>query len=49
MVDFGGKDAAVIEHLKQYAGEELARSLNTVSKIHSDLYDWRINSIRNPE
>jgi len=47
--DFGGKDAAVIEHLKQYAGAELARSLNTVSKIDSDLYDWRINSVRNPE
>lgn len=47
--DFGGKDAAVIEHLKQYAGSQLATRLGGVSKIHSDHYDWRINSVRHPE
>jgi len=41
--DFGGTDAGVIAHLKQYAQLALAERLKTVSTIAADSYDWGIN------
>lgn len=41
--DFGGTDRGVIEHLKQYAAPELARSLNEHDRIGDDRYDWSLN------
>lgn len=43
--DFGGNDAGVIAHLRQYASGELAEALRSVNKIDDDQYDWRINSL----
>ena len=45
IADFGGDDAGVIAHLKQYATPELAKALATVSEIDGDDYDWSINSV----
>ncbi|MCP4878647.1 MAG: DUF547 domain-containing protein, partial [Gammaproteobacteria bacterium] len=42
--DFGGDDAGVIRHLKQYAFEPFVRALKDITKIDNDHYDWRINS-----
>lgn len=42
--DFGGDDAGVIRHLRQYANPELAADLSSISRIDKDEYDWRINS-----
>lgn len=41
--DFGGNDAGVIEHLRQYAGPELLSSLNGIDRIDDDRYDWNLN------
>ncbi|MCW5746789.1 MAG: DUF547 domain-containing protein [Alphaproteobacteria bacterium] len=41
--DFGGTDAAVIAHLKLYAGAALQQALNGVDKISRDYYDWSLN------
>lgn len=43
--DFGGNDAGVIAHLKQYAEADLAAALATVEHISGHDYDWRINGI----
>lgn len=43
-VDFGGTDAGVIAHLRQYAGAPLAASLGGVSSIAGDVYDWNLNA-----
>ena len=42
-VDFGGDDAGVIRHLKQYAAPSLREELNGVSTIADDDYDWALN------
>ena len=44
-VDFGGNDAGVIAHMRQYASGSLAGALGTVSSIHADRYDWDLNAI----
>ena len=41
--DFGGDDAAIIAHLKQYADDELSAQLDNVSSIADDDYDWSLN------
>jgi hypothetical protein len=41
--DFGGTDAGVIEHLRHYAGPDLARALTGIEKISRDRYDWSLN------
>lgn len=46
--DFGGSDAGVIAHLRQYAKGELAAGLATVTRIAGDDYDWRLNGTRAP-
>ena len=42
--DFGGDDAGVIAHLKQYATAELAAGLETIERISDHAYDWRLNA-----
>jgi len=42
-VDFGGTDAGVIAHLKQYAEPALAEKLKQMPTIAADRYDWGIN------
>jgi len=44
--DFGGSDAGVIAHLKQYAGPALAKQLAGVNEIGGDDYDWSLNDAR---
>jgi hypothetical protein len=41
--DFGGDEAAVIAHLKRYAGPDLAAALREVGRIDGDGYDWGLN------
>ena len=41
--DFGGNDAGVIAHLKQYAEGDLRTGLEQVTRISSDSYDWALN------
>ncbi len=43
--DFGGKDRAVIAHLKRYAEPTLQRRLEQVSRIWSHGYDWALNEV----
>ena len=42
-VDFGGNDAGVIAHLRQYAGPELAAALEGITRVSGDGYDWNLN------
>jgi len=44
--DFGGDDAGVIAHLKEYADPALAARLAAVSRIADDAYDWALNDAR---
>ena len=41
--DFGGTDAGVIAHLKEFADPSLASDLAGVSEIDDDEYDWTLN------
>ena len=41
--DFGGEDAAIIAHLKQYAAPPLRAQLQTIDRIAGDDYDWSLN------
>jgi hypothetical protein len=41
--DFGGGDAGIIAHLRQYATGELAARLATATRIDDDGYDWSLN------
>jgi hypothetical protein len=41
--DFGGSEAGIIAHLKQYAGPDLAAALGAVNGIDEDFYDWDLN------
>ena len=45
-VDFGGNDAGVIAHLREYAGPELAATLDGITRIAGDDYDWSLNDVR---
>ena len=42
--DFGGSDAGVIAHLRAFAGPDLARSLEGITRVADHSYDWRLNS-----
>jgi hypothetical protein len=44
--DFGGSEAGVIEHLRQYAEGELAERLQERSSYDDDRYDWSLNDVR---
>lgn len=41
--DFGGTDAAVIQHLMQYAKPALKKQLESLEKISDYEYDWLLN------
>ena len=41
--DFGGSDAGVIRHLRQYADAELRAQLSDVDEIDDSRYDWTLN------
>lgn len=41
--DFGGSDAAVIEHLKKYATDPLNKMLKGKVSIDGHAYDWSLN------
>ena len=41
--DFGGNEAGVIEHLKQYAKPKLLAQLKNVDGVDRDTYDWSLN------
>lgn len=40
--DFGGDEAGVIEHLRLYAGPELARKLEGITEVYDFDYDWTL-------
>lgn len=44
--DFGGSDAGVIAHLKQFAEAPLAARLAGVTRIAGNDYDWSLNDAR---
>jgi hypothetical protein len=44
--DFGGGDAGVINHLKQYADPPLKKALGEVRRISDDEYDWSLNDAK---
>ena len=41
--DFGGDDAGIIAHLRQYADLPLTAILDGATRIRDDRYDWAIN------
>lgn len=41
--DFGGSDAAIIDHLRVHAGPPLKIALSGIAAIAGDSYDWRLN------
>lgn len=41
--DFGGSDAAVIEHLRRHAEPPLAAQLASAHRIGGDSFDWALN------
>ncbi|MGF1606138.1 MAG: DUF547 domain-containing protein [Rhodothalassiaceae bacterium] len=41
--DFGGDDAGVLAHLKQFGGSEVAERLEGVSRVRGHDYDWSLN------
>ncbi len=43
--DFGGTDAGVISHLRQYAQPTLASQLASVTSVGGDNYDWTLNTV----
>lgn len=48
---FGGEDARLIAHLKQFAKPSLAAKLATVARVETGKFDWTLNDIilRNSE
>jgi hypothetical protein len=47
-VDFGGTDAGVIDHLRQYAKPRLTDQLGDIESIDDDHYNWSVNSLNPP-
>ncbi len=43
--DFGGSDAGLIEHLRQYAEPELKKKLQGFDSIGDHRYDWTLNDL----
>jgi hypothetical protein len=43
--DFGGSDAAIIDHLRRYADPALAGRLAGAGEIADDAYDWTLNDV----
>ncbi|NKB48833.1 MAG: DUF547 domain-containing protein [Alphaproteobacteria bacterium] len=45
VADFGGGDAGVLKHLRQYARDDLAEKIHRNGFIDGDDYDWSINDL----
>ena len=43
IADFGGNDAGLIAHFRQYTGPALAQRLTATTRIAEDDYDWSLN------
>lgn len=41
--DFGGDDASILKHIRQYADDDLQDRLKSVSRIFDYTYDWSLN------
>jgi hypothetical protein len=47
IADFGGDDAGVLKHLRQYADGKLAEALGRPGlRIAGDFYDWSLNGTK---
>jgi hypothetical protein len=46
IADFGGNDARLLAHFRQYAQGDLARHLAGTPRIAQDSYDWSLNRAR---
>ena len=44
--DFGGNEAGVLAHLKQYAKPDLAAELAQIGALSDTAYDWSLNNVR---
>lgn len=44
--DFGGSEAAILDHMKRYAGPELKAQLSSLKTIDAYVYDWTLNDAR---
>ena len=47
--DFGGSQAGVLDHLRQYASPELKKMLEGKTSYDGDSYDWSLNSVKSAE
>lgn len=43
--DFGGDEAGVLAHLRQFAKPKLSEALQGITEIDGDHYDWNLNSL----
>ncbi len=48
VADFGGGNAGVLKHLRQYARGELAENITRNNFIGGDEYDWSFNDLKTP-
>jgi len=46
--DFGGSDAAVVEHLRRHARDALHSRIDANPRIGDYAYDWRLNDVEAP-
>ncbi len=46
IADFGGDEAGVLAHLRQYAEPALAKKLGDHGRLDSATYDWRLNDAK---
>lgn len=44
--DFGGTDAAVLNHIRQYANENTLRKIGGQSRVGRHFYDWSLNDAK---
>ncbi|MEM1162321.1 MAG: DUF547 domain-containing protein [Pseudomonadota bacterium] len=44
--DFGGDEAGVLAHLRQYANPDLQAKLTGITSIEDSAYDWDLNDVR---
>ncbi|MEH6632365.1 MAG: DUF547 domain-containing protein [Halopseudomonas aestusnigri] len=43
--DFGGSDAAILDHMRTYASKEKKKALMKVRSLESHRYDWNLNAV----
>ncbi len=43
--DFGGSDAAILDHMRTYASKEKKKALMNVRSLESHRYDWNLNAV----